>query len=86
MSMRLAVCVSMYIYTYEKVSLYRASEHKIYVYASSFVCVSMYIYTYEKVSLHWASEHKIYVYASSYVCVYVYLCLWKGKFAPSKRP
>ena len=38
MSMRLAMYVSMYIYTYEKVSWYRASEHKIYVYASSCAC------------------------------------------------
>jgi glutamate formiminotransferase len=37
--MRLAMYVSMYIYTYEKVSLYRATEHKIYVCASSYVCV-----------------------------------------------
>ena len=44
MSMRLAMYVSMYIYTYEKVSLYRASEHKIYVYASSHVCVYVYKY------------------------------------------
>jgi hypothetical protein len=41
MSTGLAVCVSMYIYTYEKVSLYQASEHKIYVYASSYVCVGV---------------------------------------------
>ena len=67
----------MYIYTYEKVSLYRALRLAMYV--------SMYIYTYEKVSLYRASEHKIYVYVSSYVCVYVHLYLWKGKFAPSKR-
>ena len=82
--MRLAMYVSMYIYTYEKVSLYRESEHKIYVHASNYVCVSMYIYTCEKVSLYRASEHKIYVYASSYVCVYVHLYLWKDKFVPSK--
>ena len=37
--MRLAMYVSMYIYTYENVSLYQASEHKVYVYASSYVCV-----------------------------------------------
>ena len=42
--MRLAVYVSMYIYTYEKVSLYRASEHKIYVYAPSYVCVYVHLY------------------------------------------
>ena len=39
MSMRLAMYVSLYIYTYEKVSLYGAGEHKIYVYGSSYVCV-----------------------------------------------
>ena len=71
--------VSMYIYTYEKVSLYRASEHKIYVY----VCVYVHL-CYEKVRLHQAGEHKIYVYASSYVCVYVHLYLWKGTFVPGK--
>ena len=37
--MRLAMYVSMCIYTYEKVSLHRAGEHKIYVYASSYVDV-----------------------------------------------
>jgi hypothetical protein len=42
--MRLAMYVSMYVYTYEKVSWYRASEHKIYVYASSYVCVYVYLY------------------------------------------
>ena len=41
MSMRVAMYVSMYIYTDEKVSLYQASEHKIYVYASSYVCVGV---------------------------------------------
>ena len=30
--------------TYEKVSLYRTSEHKIYVYASSYVCVYVHLY------------------------------------------
>ena len=44
MSMRLAMYVSMYIYTNEKVSVYRASEHKIYVYASSYVCVYVHLY------------------------------------------
>jgi len=44
MSMRLAMHVSMYIYTYEKVSLYGASEHKIYVSASSYVCVYVHLY------------------------------------------
>ena len=72
--MRLAMHVLMYIYTYEKVSLYRASEHKIYVYASSYVGVYVHLH-YEKVSLYRASEHKIYVYASSYVRVYVHLYL-----------
>ena len=72
--MRLAMYVSMYIYTYEKVSLYRARDHKIYVSGSSYVCVYVYLY-FEKVSLHRASEHKIYVSASSYVCVYVCLYL-----------
>ena len=83
MSTGLAVCVYMRIYTYENASLYWASEHKIYVYASSYVCVmrlamyvSMYMYTYEKVTLYRESEHKIYVHASSYVCVYVHLYLW----------
>jgi hypothetical protein len=42
--MRLAMYVSMYIYTYEKVSLYRASEHKIYVSGSSCVCVYAHLY------------------------------------------
>jgi hypothetical protein len=42
--MRLAVYVSMYIYTYEKVSLYGASEHKISVYASSYACVYVHLY------------------------------------------
>jgi hypothetical protein len=42
--MRLAMYVSMYIYTYEQVSLYPASEHKIYVYASSYVCVYVHLY------------------------------------------
>ena len=37
--MGLAMYVSIHIYTYEKVSLYGASEHNIYVYASSYVCV-----------------------------------------------
>ena len=74
MSMRLAVYVSMGIFTYEKVSLYRAGEHKIYVHASS----------YAKVSLYRLSEHKIYVYAFSYVCVFVHLHLWKGEFVPNK--
>ena len=40
----LAMYVSMYIYTYEKVSLHRASEHTIYVYASSYVCVNVHLY------------------------------------------
>ena len=44
MSMRLAMYVSMYIYDYEKVSLYRASEHKIYVSASSYVGVYAHLY------------------------------------------
>ena len=42
--MRLAMYVSLYIYTYEQVSLYRASEHKIYVYASSYVGVYVHVY------------------------------------------
>ena len=44
MAMRLVMYVSMYIYNYEKVSLYRAGEHKIYVYASSYVCVYVHLY------------------------------------------
>ena len=44
MSMRLAMYVSEYFYTYEKVSLYRASEHKIYVYAPNYVCVYVHLY------------------------------------------
>ena len=44
MSMRLAMYVSMYIYTYEKVSWYSASGHKIYVYASGYVCVYVHLY------------------------------------------
>ena len=44
MSMRLAMYVSMYIYAYEKVSLYWASEHKIYISASSYVCVYVHLY------------------------------------------
>ena len=42
--MRLAMYVSMYIYTYEKVSLHGASEQKIDVYASSYVCVYVHLY------------------------------------------
>jgi hypothetical protein len=42
--MRLAMHVSMCIYTYEKVSLYGASEDKIFVYASSYVCVYVHLY------------------------------------------
>jgi hypothetical protein len=42
--MRLAMYVSMYIYTHEKVSLHQASEHKIYVYASSYACVYGHLY------------------------------------------
>jgi hypothetical protein len=42
--MRLAMYVSMYIYIYEKVTLYRASEHKIYDHASSYVCVCVHLY------------------------------------------
>ena len=44
MSMRLAMYVPVYIYTYEKVSVYGASEHKIYVYASSYACVYVHLY------------------------------------------
>jgi len=44
MSMRLAIYVPVYIYTYEKVSVYGASEHKIYVYGSSYVCVYVHVY------------------------------------------
>jgi hypothetical protein len=42
--MGLAMYVSMYIYTYEKVSLYRASEHKMYVDESSYVRVCVHLY------------------------------------------
>jgi hypothetical protein len=42
--MRLAMYVSVYIYIYEKLSLYGASEHKIYVYGSSYVCVYVHLY------------------------------------------
>ena len=42
--MRLAMYVSMYINAYEKVSLHRAGEHKIYVYASSYVGVYVHLY------------------------------------------
>ena len=81
MSMRLAMHVSMCIYTYEKVSSHRANKHKIYAYVSNIrstpmhrvTYVLMYIYMYEKVSSHRASEHNIYVGAPSYVCVYVHL-------------
>ena len=44
MSVRLVLYLSMYIYTYDKVSLYGASEHKIYVYASSYVGVYVHLY------------------------------------------
>ena len=44
MSMRQAMYVSMYIYTHEKVSLHRASEQQIYVYASIYVCVYVHLY------------------------------------------
>ena len=42
--MRQAMYVPVYIYTCEKVSLDRVSEHKIYVSASSYVGVYVHLY------------------------------------------
>ena len=60
MSMRLAMYVSMYTYTYEKVSLYEQVNIRSLSVRLA-MHLSMCIYTYEKVSLYWTSEHKIYV-------------------------
>ena len=75
--MRLAMYVSMCIYTYE--SLCASIHMKRYVCTEQVnirslsirlaMYVPMCIYTYDKVSLHRAGEHKIYVDASSYVGV-----------------